>query len=589
MRNGFSVLEVILAVALFMIFSTGAVTTVIQSYNANRLGTENTVASQFAAEGIEAVKSIKNRGYANLTNFNAVGLQRNNPGNYWEFKIEGTNNTLVHNSSDNYIRTVKLENVNRDGSGNIVTSGGTLDPDTKKITSTVTWNFNSARPETTTLITYLSDWRKPITPERGGILVYGDGGTSSDTIKYKLLDTSGNWGAAQPAADIDTGTTNRALRVARVFASSTRNEKILISKHYNGSTQYIYAQVFNGTSWTTPQLLSNWNATTFINARNFEGAYLSNGNFMVVYSDNTTTPKMSTWNSSSWSPQSSTTIVGGIPVYIVARARPGTNEVMMATFDQANDTNTAYYNGSTWSATTEHSAAAPTNTKEHIDFAWSSQNALKGALVYPAAGTDNTQNLKIWTANGSGGGSWSGSLDAPTTGGRLGPVDIDARASAEEFMSCQKNANNKIICFQAITGPGWNTPTNNTLTNGTQTGIQRSYNFAYETSGSEGIVVYSDNTSIPKLRKYVSSANSFDSTPISLNTLGNTLATVRARPNPDTDDIFVLMATNNTLYSIEWDGTNNQMYTTAGRAFTTQGTNGSSSTDFWYDFTWDKN
>src|SRR3990172_3809630 len=109
MRNGFSVLEVILAVALFMIFSTGAVTTVIQSYNANRLGTENTVASQFAAEGIEAVKSIKNRGYANLTNFNAVGLQRNNPGNYWEFKIEGTNNTLVHNSSDNYIRTVKLE------------------------------------------------------------------------------------------------------------------------------------------------------------------------------------------------------------------------------------------------------------------------------------------------------------------------------------------------------------------------------------------------------------------------------------------------------------------------------------------------
>ncbi len=583
MKNGYSVLEVIIAVAVFMIFSTGAIIVIINGYNANRLGTENTVASQFAAEGIEAVKSIKNRAYANLTNFNAVGVQRNNPGNYWEFKAESTNNSL-----EKYTRTIKVEGVNRDGSGNIVASGGTLDADTKKITSTVTWNFNSARPETTTLITYLSDWRKPIALLRGGILVYGDGGTSSDAIKYKILDTSGNWSTAQSAADIDA-TTNRVLRVARVYASSTRNEKILISKHYNGSTQYIYAQVFNGTSWTTPQLLSNWNATTFVNARNFEGTYLSNGNFMVVYSDNTTTPKMRIWNSSSWSTQSNTVNVGGIPVYLVAKARANSNEVMLATFDQSNDTNTAYYNGSIWSVATEHSAVSPTNTKEHIDFAWSAQNTLKGALVYPASGTDNTQNLKIWTANGTGGGSWSVTSDAPNAGGRLGAVDIDARFGAEEFMSCQKNANNKVICFQATTGPGWNTPANNTLTNNTQTGIQRSYNFAYEASGNEGIVVYSDNTSIPKLRKYVSSTNNFDLTPVDLDTLGGTLATTRARPSPDTDDILVLMATGNTLYSIEWDSANNQMYTTpTGRAFTTHGTNGSSSTDFWYDFAWDK-
>jgi len=112
MKNGYSVLEVIIAVAVFMIFSTGAIIVIINGYNANRLGTENTVASQFAAEGIEAVKSIKNRAYANLTNFNAVGVQRNNPGNYWEFKAESTNNSL-----EKYTRTIKVEGVNRDGSG----------------------------------------------------------------------------------------------------------------------------------------------------------------------------------------------------------------------------------------------------------------------------------------------------------------------------------------------------------------------------------------------------------------------------------------------------------------------------------------
>lgn len=588
-KNGFSVLEVVLAAALFIIIATGAITIIVQGYNANRLGVEFAIANQFAAEGLEAVRSIKNQAYSNLMNTAGSGVVRS-VSNTWAFG--GVNNTLTHNSTDNFIRVIKVEDVQRDAvppEGNIVASGGTLDPKTKKITSTVTWNFNSARAELISLTSYLSFWEEPIVIGRKGILVYGDGGTSSDAIKYKIYDPdSGTWSAASATADIDNTTTNRALRVARVFASATRDEKVLVSKHYNGSTQYIYAQIFDGTNWGNVQLLSSWSTTTFINARNFDGAYLDNGNFLVAYSDNTTTPKYRIWNGTSWGSQTNTVNVGGIPVYLVTKARPNTNEIMLVSFDQSQDTNTTYFNGSSWSAPSEHATVSPTNTKEHVDFNWSLQNSLKGALVYPASGNDNTQNLKIWTANGSGGGSWSSTTDAPNTGGRLGAVDIDGRKGAETFMSCQKNANNRIICFLANTSPGWTTPTNNTLINSTEGGIQRSYNFAFEDSGNEGIVVYSDNTSTPKLKKYDSSTNTFDVTATNLDALGGTLTTVRARPLSGGDNIFIFMATSNTLYSVLWDGASNAVYTSpSGKAFSTHGSNGSGSTEFWYDFAWD--
>lgn len=159
--KGFSLLEIILAVALFSILTTGGITLIVHSYNSNRLGGEFAVATEFASEGIESVKSIKNQAYSNLVNSSGTGVDR--VGSVWAFG--GSNDTLAHNISDNFTRTIKVESVNRDGTppaGNIVSTGGTTDPDTKKITSTVTWNFNSARPESLSLVTYLSDWRKTI-------------------------------------------------------------------------------------------------------------------------------------------------------------------------------------------------------------------------------------------------------------------------------------------------------------------------------------------------------------------------------------------------------------------------------------------
>src|SRR3989338_11104100 len=248
-KLGVSVIELVLVTALFAIFAPAAVTTVVQTLRANRLGSEQTVATQFASEGIDAARSIKNQDFANLVNSACTGVVRTGS-NVWGFG--GSNNTLFHNTGDNYIRVITVSDVLRDGSGNIVASGGTVDPDSKKITSTVSWKVTPSRADSVIFVSYFTNWKKPIITavNRGGILVYGDGGTTSDAIKYRILDTDlGTWSAASATADVDGSSTNKYLRRAQVFASKTRNEKILISRHYNGTTQFIYSQVFNGSSW----------------------------------------------------------------------------------------------------------------------------------------------------------------------------------------------------------------------------------------------------------------------------------------------------------------------------------------------------
>jgi len=152
-QKGFSVIEIILAAALFLIFSGGAIIVVLQGFDANRTATEMIVANQYAIEGLEAVRSIGDQSYSNLTLSSGTGLVRS-ASNTWTFS--GTNNQFGPNNK--YTRVITITAVNRDASGNIVSSGGTLDANTKKITATVTWTHTSARIDSVVQTTYLTNW-----------------------------------------------------------------------------------------------------------------------------------------------------------------------------------------------------------------------------------------------------------------------------------------------------------------------------------------------------------------------------------------------------------------------------------------------
>ena len=163
MAKGFGLIETIIALSLFIIIGATGATTVLQSMSVNRLGSENTNAELYGQTGIEAVRSIKNQGWADFfltpaaVNNCAAGCGVTTNGNSWVFKPGDDTNGKLN-------RSIKIDSVQRDENGTIVVSGGTDDPDTKKISSTVNWDFTPARAKSITLSTYVTHYDKPIEP-----------------------------------------------------------------------------------------------------------------------------------------------------------------------------------------------------------------------------------------------------------------------------------------------------------------------------------------------------------------------------------------------------------------------------------------
>lgn len=153
-QRGFGIIEIIVAVSIFVIIAATGTITVLHAFSVNRLGDEETEATLFAQEGIEAVRSIKNQDWNNLTT-GIYGLS--NLSDSWVF-------SGLSNTAGKFTREVVVSEVQRDGSGDIVESAGVVDDDTRRITSTVTWNFSPARSNLVELATYLTNFKKPIGP-----------------------------------------------------------------------------------------------------------------------------------------------------------------------------------------------------------------------------------------------------------------------------------------------------------------------------------------------------------------------------------------------------------------------------------------
>ena len=237
MRNerGFSVVEIILAAAVFMILATGSITVVLQGLDSNRLGEEQAVANQYAVEGIEAVRSIKNQNFASLINTAGTGIQR--VSNVWAFS--GSNNIF----DSKYTRALTVSDVQRDGGGNIVEAGGTLDKLTKKITSTVSWNFSPTRSNSVVLTSYLTDYRKPFI---------------------------GNWALPSLESSFDLTSANSGNSNSNGISIAFANNKIYLGRENSGGSEFY---IFDVSVPLAPSLLGKRDLNGDPNAIVIKGNY----------------------------------------------------------------------------------------------------------------------------------------------------------------------------------------------------------------------------------------------------------------------------------------------------------------------------
>lgn len=562
-NQGFSLVELVVAAAIFALVILGLTGIFIMQQRTWTAAGGRTRALGLAEEGLEVTRQLRDVNFNNLTDGPHGLLMASNK---WQW-------SGINDVTDDYTRTVTIS---------------TPSANLKQIISSVTWTERGLSKQVS-LTSYLTNWQT--SSQKGGMLVYADYSGAKDLVKYKILNMdSGIWSAEQTVPD-DGVPLDRDVRAVRLFSSNTRNEKILITKHVLdgvGNDQYIYAQVWNGMSWGNTMLLSSWPGILRPEIIDFDGAYLNNGNFLVVFEDGGNTPKYRIWNGSAWSAVSNITNVGGKPDYLVLRNKPGTNEAMLASRDALLDTNTSYFNGTAWSAAVEHGTSGFSLNDNAVDFQWSPQAPNTGALIFNEA-NDNFPNIRIW--NGT---AWSASVENIDIGGQVRSMQLSGRLGANEFLGCFKDSVNDVNCLKSNFTPLWSTLTNGELTADTDTGTQRSFSVAFEPqSGNPAIAVYaSGNTpaalAVPKFRSY-NAATSAWSSEGTLNTVTTNLKTIELKPNPTNDDIMVVMgAGDQDLWTVVWNGTSDNFYSTGPFAQTEQSINGSFNEDFWFDFAWDK-
>ncbi len=446
-NRGFSILEVILASAIFMLFASASVGVILRGFTLNRLGIEETVANQFASEGIEAVKSIKNQSYASLVNSQATGITQDAQG-VWIFS--GTNNTLPHNSEDDYTRIIKIEDVRRDGNGNIIPSGGILDPDSKKITSTVNWNFSLTRPESVTLSTYLSDWRKPIPLGGPVMMAYSK---TTNTPYYRIWDGV-SWGTEKTALTVG-GNINYIV----VKSSKTRNETILGTLDSNGN---IYAQVWNGTDFGSLIQIAQIGASD-AGYRSFDIDYeTSSGKAVIVYLPNSGSSDFAyrTWDGSNWS--SSATVTDspttGVVRWIESAANPtaASNEIAMIMLDSNTDVYGLVWDGNVWNAMGTSSVwdlSAATSIRKTIDVAYE-QISGRAMFIWGDAAS-RYQYYRIW--NGSSLTPLF-SLNILSQGGPSEWIRLVSRPNSNEILYGAQDGG-RDLNTRKWSGSGWDTAT----------------------------------------------------------------------------------------------------------------------------------
>jgi len=149
--QGFSLVEIIVAVALFMIIVGGLAVLAIGGPMTSLKNQKRTQVNVFLTQSWEAVNSIRNQNWANLVN-GVHGLSSSS--GLWTFSA----------SSDSYqgiIRQITVADVNRDNGGSIVSSGGTIDPDTKKITIDLKWSPTADVSQNLTVSSYLTNYVAP--------------------------------------------------------------------------------------------------------------------------------------------------------------------------------------------------------------------------------------------------------------------------------------------------------------------------------------------------------------------------------------------------------------------------------------------
>jgi hypothetical protein len=129
-KSGQSLVELLVAIGLTAVLLPALITAVVAASEGRAQGQQRTEANVLLKEAEEAIRTVRESNWQQL-----------NTNGTFHPVITGSNWTLTSGSENinGYTRKIEIQDTQRDESGNIAATG-TIDPSTKKIITTVSWN-----------------------------------------------------------------------------------------------------------------------------------------------------------------------------------------------------------------------------------------------------------------------------------------------------------------------------------------------------------------------------------------------------------------------------------------------------------------
>ena len=157
--KGITVLETLVAIAIIVIVLVGVYGLVVFSLGVTNALRKSSQAHFLAQEAAEAVRNFKDNTEWSVNGLGALSEMVF----YYPIKtgasLKEWQMILGQEEIEGFTRSIVIHEVGRDISGNILQSGGTVDPDIKKITVSVSWQDRGQNKEIQ-LNSYFANWKQ---------------------------------------------------------------------------------------------------------------------------------------------------------------------------------------------------------------------------------------------------------------------------------------------------------------------------------------------------------------------------------------------------------------------------------------------
>lgn len=309
-QHGQSLVEVIVAIGILAIGGSAVIIMILGSLRGSSVGGQYTEATNYARESWEALRSIGQNAYGNLVS-GTYGISAS--GGEWAL-IPGSD------VSDTYTRTIEIEDVDRNGGGDIVGSGGSNDIGTRRIITTISWP-SEIGTRSVQLVDYFTNWNafrwfEDLPADfSDGTFTNTTTATSGDgEVVLTSAGSSTDWGCYTRSGQFDAASTSDALDVAVV------NTTAYIVRSSGSSTEL---QIVNVSTPGSPTLLGSLELGTTAQAIAVSGSYAYIGTIsdtqelMIVNVSNPASPSLTGTFNAAGTENVNDVFVSGTRAYIV--------------------------------------------------------------------------------------------------------------------------------------------------------------------------------------------------------------------------------------------------------------------------------